>query len=85
MFPDQCVVMVCVCVLQGLILRDFVLLTVISVGFEVLEYTLEPQLPNFGECWWDHVRKCVDLCCYSNEEHGSANLPLPLTSYKEYL
>ena len=29
---------------------------VFSVGFELLEYTLELQLPNFGECWWDHVR-----------------------------
>jgi len=23
--------------------------------FEVVEYTLEHQLPNFSECWWDHV------------------------------
>ena len=23
--------------------------------FEVMEYTLEHQLPNFSECWWDHV------------------------------
>lgn len=29
---------------------------VISVMFEVIEYTLEHQLPNFSECWWDHVR-----------------------------
>ena len=28
---------------------------VISIMFEVLEYTLEHQLPNFSECWWDHV------------------------------
>ena len=27
----------------------------ISVMFEILEYTLEHQLPNFSECWWDHV------------------------------
>jgi phosphatidylserine synthase 2 len=26
-----------------------------SIGFELLEYSLEHQLPNFGECWWDHV------------------------------
>jgi hypothetical protein len=25
--------------------------------FEILEYTLEHQLPNFSECWWDHVSK----------------------------
>jgi hypothetical protein len=28
---------------------------VISIGFEILEYSLEHQLPNFSECWWDHV------------------------------
>jgi len=28
---------------------------VISLMFEVMEYTLEHQLPNFSECWWDHV------------------------------
>ena len=27
----------------------------ISIMFEVVEYTLEHQLPNFSECWWDHV------------------------------
>ncbi len=29
---------------------------VTSIGFEILEYSLEHQLPNFSECWWDHVR-----------------------------
>lgn len=28
---------------------------IISVMFEFLEYSLEHQLPNFSECWWDHV------------------------------
>ncbi|KAG2462026.1 PTSS2 synthase, partial [Polypterus senegalus] len=27
---------------------------IISVMFEFLEYSLEHQLPNFSECWWDH-------------------------------
>jgi Phosphatidyl serine synthase len=27
---------------------------VISILFEVMEYSLEHQLPNFAECWWDH-------------------------------
>lgn len=27
------------------------------MGFELVEYTLEYQLPNFEECWWDHVRQ----------------------------
>lgn len=32
---------------------------IISVMFEFLEYSLEHQLPNFSECWWDHVRAFV--------------------------
>ncbi|XP_046390648.1 phosphatidylserine synthase 2-like isoform X2 [Ischnura elegans] len=40
--------------LKALVLRDWWLCTVISVMFEILEYTLEHQLPNFSECWWDH-------------------------------
>lgn len=43
--------------LKTLILRDWWLCTIISIMFEVLEYTLEHQLPNFSECWWDHVRR----------------------------
>jgi phosphatidylserine synthase 2 len=23
--------------------------------FEVMEYSLQHQLANFAECWWDHV------------------------------
>lgn len=40
--------------LKTLVLRDWWLCTVLSVMFELLEYTLEHQLPNFSECWWDH-------------------------------
>jgi hypothetical protein len=28
-----------------------------SVMFEIMEYSLQHQLPNFAECWWDHVRR----------------------------
>ena len=35
----------------------------VSIGFELMEYTLECQLPNFGECWWDHVS---DLTIFHN-------------------
>lgn len=41
--------------LKTLMIRDWWLCTVISIMFEILEYTLEHQLPNFSECWWDHV------------------------------
>lgn len=40
--------------LKTLILRDYWLCNVMSIGFEFLEYSLEHQLPNFNECWWDH-------------------------------
>lgn len=41
--------------IKTLIFRDWWLCTVISIMFEILEYSLEHQLPNFSECWWDHV------------------------------
>lgn len=39
---------------KTLFLRDWWICSVVSIMFEVLEYTLEHQLPNFSECWWDH-------------------------------
>lgn len=39
--------------------------------FEVLEYTLEHQLPNFSECWWDHVS-----FTFSFYFHLSVSLPV---------
>lgn len=44
------------CSLQTLMIRDWWMCMIISVMFEFLEYSLEHQLPNFSECWWDHVR-----------------------------
>ncbi|CAF3735743.1 unnamed protein product [Rotaria sp. Silwood1] len=40
--------------LKALILRDYWFCMVTSIGFELLEYSLAHQLPNFSECWWDH-------------------------------
>jgi phosphatidylserine synthase 2 len=37
---------------KAVILRDYWLCWLISVLFEFMEYSLEHQLPNFGECWW---------------------------------
>ncbi|KAM0685579.1 hypothetical protein COBT_003209, partial [Conglomerata obtusa] len=39
---------------KALMLRDYYLCWILSVMFEVAEYSLEHQLPNFAECWWDH-------------------------------
>lgn len=38
-----------------LICRDLPLVLFQSVLFEVLEICLRHLLPNFWECWWDHV------------------------------
>lgn len=44
---------------QTLMIRDWWMCMIISVMFEFLEYSLEHQLPNFSECWWDHV--CIHI------------------------
>lgn len=49
-WPDQCRLPP-----QTLMIRDWWMCMIISVMFEFLEYSLEHQLPNFSECWWDHV------------------------------
>ncbi|KAJ1559184.1 hypothetical protein HK405_011678 [Cladochytrium tenue] len=46
---------------KALVLRDYWFCWILSIMFEVMEYSLEHQLPNFAECWWDHVRKCKKL------------------------
>ncbi|KNC47161.1 phosphatidylserine synthase [Thecamonas trahens ATCC 50062] len=45
-----------------LMLRDFTLCWVLSIFFEILEYSFEHMLPNFGECWWDHFILDVLVC-----------------------
>lgn len=39
---------------KAIVFRDYWMSFVLSITFEILEYSLEHQLPNFGECWWDH-------------------------------
>lgn len=39
---------------KALILRDYYLCWVLSIMFEVIEYSFQHHLPNFAECWWDH-------------------------------
>ncbi|KAJ3282818.1 PSS-domain-containing protein [Rhizoclosmatium globosum] len=39
---------------KSMVLRDNYICWVLSIMFEFMEYSLEHQLPNFGECWWDH-------------------------------
>ncbi|PVZ97542.1 hypothetical protein BB558_006495 [Smittium angustum] len=47
---------------KALILRDNTLCWIISILFELCEYSLEHQLPNFAECWWDHWLLDVLIC-----------------------
>ena len=40
---------------KALMFRDIWLALAASFLFEMLEYTFEAYLPNFIECWWDHL------------------------------
>ena len=48
--------------MKTLMIRDFWMTNLLSVTFEFLEYSLEHQLPNFSECWWDHWIMDVLTC-----------------------
>jgi phosphatidylserine synthase 2 len=41
--------------IKMLILRDFKFCWFLSIFFEILELTFRHWLPNFYECWWDHL------------------------------
>ncbi|EGG20962.1 phosphatidylserine synthase [Cavenderia fasciculata] len=47
---------------KTLLLRDSILCWVLSLTFEVLELSLAHLLPNFHECWWDHVILDILVC-----------------------
>lgn len=47
---------------KTLIVRDWRVATCLSVGFEIIEVTFQHVLPNFKECWWDHLLLDVLLC-----------------------
>ncbi|SYZ64100.1 phosphatidylserine_synthase (plasmid) [Leishmania braziliensis MHOM/BR/75/M2904] len=49
-------------VVKMLILRDWRMVTAVSLGFEVVEVTFQHVLPNFRECWWDHIILDVLIC-----------------------
>ena len=38
-----------------LIMRDWYVVWACSIGFEICEITFRHWLPNFWECWWDHL------------------------------
>ncbi|KAG2174799.1 hypothetical protein INT43_005861 [Umbelopsis isabellina] len=47
---------------KALILRDYWFCWILSIMFEVMEYSLQHQLANFAECWWDHWILDVLIC-----------------------
>ena len=47
---------------KALLFRDYWICWILSIMFEFAEYSLEHQLPNFGECWWDHWLLDVAIC-----------------------
>ncbi|KAG5483233.1 hypothetical protein CUR178_04812 [Leishmania enriettii] len=49
-------------VVKMLMLRDWRMVTAVSLGFEVVEVTFQHVLPNFSECWWDHIILDVLIC-----------------------
>lgn len=49
-------------VVKTIVLRDWRLVTGVSLGFELVEVSFQHILPNFLECWWDHLILDVLLC-----------------------
>ncbi|KAK9728231.1 hypothetical protein K7432_001176 [Basidiobolus ranarum] len=47
---------------KAIILRDYWFCWIISIMFEFMEYSLQHQLANFAECWWDHWILDVLVC-----------------------
>lgn len=47
---------------KAIILRDYWFCWILSIMFEVCEYSLQHHLPNFAECWWDHWIVDVLIC-----------------------
>jgi phosphatidylserine synthase 2 len=42
-------------VIKALVYRDWLLLLAHSILFELVEISFAHVLPNFNECWWDHL------------------------------
>jgi phosphatidylserine synthase 2 len=45
-----------------LVVRNFKFAMFLSIFFECLELTFRHWLPNFHECWWDHVLLDIIIC-----------------------
>lgn len=47
---------------KALVIRDAHVCWALSITFELFEFSLRHWLPNFKECWWDHVVLDILLC-----------------------
>ncbi|GAM20690.1 hypothetical protein SAMD00019534_038650 [Acytostelium subglobosum LB1] len=47
---------------KTVLMRDTVLCWTLSISFEILELTFAHWLPNFHECWWDHIILDILVC-----------------------
>jgi len=47
---------------KALLLRDAYLCWIMSILFEILEISMQHILPNFAECWWDHIILDILVC-----------------------
>eukprot|EP00002_Diphylleia_rotans_P015188 TRINITY_DN2942_c0_g1_i1.p1 TRINITY_DN2942_c0_g1~~TRINITY_DN2942_c0_g1_i1.p1 ORF type:complete len:411 (-),score=70.08 TRINITY_DN2942_c0_g1_i1:690-1922(-) len=47
---------------KTLIIRDVWLCWIVSIQFELLELSFQHMLPNFKECWWDHIIVDILVC-----------------------
>jgi len=46
------------------------MLIFMTITYELSEYALQHQLPNFGECWWDHWILDVLICNWGGTYFG---------------
>ncbi|KAB5538128.1 hypothetical protein DKX38_015661 [Salix brachista] len=47
---------------KAILIRNQPLLWVLSIGFELMEFTFRHMLPNFNECWWDSIILDILIC-----------------------
>ncbi|KAF3943903.1 hypothetical protein CMV_029572 [Castanea mollissima] len=47
---------------KAILIRNQPLLWVLSIGFEMMEFTFRHMLPNFNECWWDSIILDILIC-----------------------
>eukprot|EP01094_Clydonella_sp_ATCC50884_P004999 TRINITY_DN13981_c0_g1_i1.p1 TRINITY_DN13981_c0_g1~~TRINITY_DN13981_c0_g1_i1.p1 ORF type:complete len:434 (+),score=125.97 TRINITY_DN13981_c0_g1_i1:18-1319(+) len=67
---------------KTLVLRDVGVCWSLSIFFELLEYSLKHWLPNFAECWWDHL--ILDILVCNGLGIYLGNLTCRYLSMKEY-